>query len=246
MARYIQKSNLFDVFVFCNCFEEEIYEGVTYKPLSEYFAFVKQNYIHTCIVSRYSEYLPVTFKGWTENVYLIVHDLTPTGVVIPNDNKLKKIFCLTEWHSEYLSQIFPTLKSKITHFYYGIDFVKFKNTSISIKQQYKFIYSSFPNRGLLELLQMWPKIYEYQPMASLHIYSDINGTWVNNVEPEKMNKIRKLMNDYNVDNNGMNIYYHGWVNKKQLADAWSSSDIWFYPCTFAETFCLTALDADLS
>ena len=246
MARYIQKSNEFDVFVFCNCLEEEIYEGVTYKPLADYYAFVKQNYIHTCIVSRYSEYLPVTFKGWTENVYLVVHDLSPTGIVIPNDNKLKKIFCLTEWHADYLSQIYPTLKPKITHFYYGIDFVKFKNNNITMKEQYKFIYSSFPNRGLLELLQMWPKIYEYQPDASLHIYSDINGTWVNNVAGDKMNEIRKLMKTYDVENNGMNIYYHGWVNKKQLADAWSSSDIWFYPCTFAETFCLTALEAALS
>jgi hypothetical protein len=44
----------------------------------------------------------------------------------------------------------------------------------------------------------------------------------------------------------MNIYYHGWVNKKVLADAWLTSDIWFYPCTFMETFCLTALEAALT
>ncbi len=39
------------------------------------------------------------------------------------------------------------------------------------------------------------------------------------------------------------IYYHGWVNKNELCEAWLSSDIWFYPCTFEETFCLTALEA---
>jgi hypothetical protein len=33
------------------------------------------------------------------------------------------------------------------------------------------------------------------------------------------------------------------VNKKELAEAWLSADIWFYPCTFMETFCLTALEA---
>ena len=41
----------------------------------------------------------------------------------------------------------------------------------------------------------------------------------------------------------MNIYYHGWVSKKTLAAAWMKADIWFYPCTFMETFCLTALEA---
>ena len=254
-SRHIQKSGLFDVYVFCNCLEEENFEGVIYKPLSDYYSFIKQNYIHTCIVSRYSEYLPVTFKGWTENVYLVVHDLTPTGIVIPLDKKLKKIFCLTEWHVDYFTQIFPSLKNITVPFYYGIDFSKFKNENItfngqndniSLKQDYKFIYSSFPNRGLLELLQMWPKIYEFQPLASLHIYCDIDGKWVNQVEGEMMNKIRQLFIEYGVHQNKMNIYYHGWVNKQTLSEAWLSSDIWFYPCTFMETFCLTALEAALT
>ena len=243
------------MYVFCNCLQEELFEGVSYKPLSDYYSFIKQNYIHTCIVSRYSEYLPVTFKGWTENVYLVVHDLTPTGVIIHLDKKLKKIFCLTEWHVEYFTQIFPTLKNITEPFYYGIDFQKFKNGDISfdgrndsiyLKQQYKFIYSSFPNRGLLQLLQMWPKIYDFQPLASLHIYCDIDGKWVNQVQGEMMVQIKELMKSYNVEENNMNIYYHGWVNKHDLAESWLTADVWFYPCTFMETFCLTALEAALT
>jgi hypothetical protein len=123
---------------------------------------------------------------------------------------------------------------------------KFKNNNITLKEQYRFIYSSFPNRGLLQLLEMWPKIYEFQPQVSLHIYCDIDGKWVNQVEGEMMNKVRRLFIEYGVKENKMNIYYHGWVSKKILADAWLSSDIWFYPCTFAETFCLTALEAALT
>jgi len=44
----------------------------------------------------------------------------------------------------------------------------------------------------------------------------------------------------------MNINYHGWVDKQTLANAWVTSDIWFYPCTFMETFCLTALEAAIT
>ena len=44
----------------------------------------------------------------------------------------------------------------------------------------------------------------------------------------------------------MNIYYHGWVNKQTLAESWLTADIWFYPCTFMETFCLTALESALT
>jgi len=46
---------------------------------------------------------------------------------------------------------------------------------------------------------MWPKIYEYQPLASLHIYSDVNGEWVNSVEKEMMEEIRNLMKNYDVE-----------------------------------------------
>jgi len=243
IARYIKQTGLYDVYVFCNTPYEnkEIFEGVIYCHLNTYYEFINTNYVQTCIVSRFSEYLPVTFKGFSENVYLVVHDLSPSGIVIPMDNKLKNIFCLTEWHTNYLKNIFPSLKHLIKPFNYGID-DRFKNkTSQKIKN--KFIYSSFPNRGLLELLQMWPKIYEKEPTSTLYIYSDVNNKWSNDVEPAKMSEIRILLNIYKERKNGLGIHYCGWVKKNELADAWLSSEFWFYPCTFMETFCLTALEA---
>uniref|UniRef100_A0A6C0EQN5 Uncharacterized protein n=1 Tax=viral metagenome TaxID=1070528 RepID=A0A6C0EQN5_9ZZZZ len=239
IARYIQRTKFFDVYVFCNCQEEEVFEGVKYKPLTDCYSFVNENYIHTCIVSRFSEYLPLAFKGYVENVYFVIHDLTPTGLVIPIDNKLKNIFCLTEWHVEYFTKIFPLLKDITVPFYYGCNF----KDNNSIKEKYKFIYSSFPNRGLLELLIMWPKIHKFQPLSTLHIFCDLNNKWSNDVEPEKMNKIKSILNLYLMQENKLGITYHGWVKKSILEEAWRTADIWFYPCTFMETFSLTALEA---
>lgn len=241
IARYIQKSGKFQTIVFCNTPEEreEIFESTIYKPLTSYYEFINTTYVDTCIVSRFSEYLPITFKGFSENVYLVVHDLTPSGVVIPMDKKLKNIFCLTEWHVSHLSSIFPSLANIMVPFYYGID-DRFKSVAPN-KIKNKFIYSSFPNRGLLQLLQMWPTIIENVPTSTLHIYSDVNNKWSNDVEPQKMKQIRDLLADMSDSKYG--IHYHGWVSKKELAETWLSADIWFYPCTFAETFCLTALEA---
>jgi len=246
MARYIKQHGFFgEVIVFCNTpgEKEEIFEGVLYRHLNHYYEFINTNYVHTCIISRFSEYLPVTFKGFSENVYFVIHDLVPSGIIIPMDKKLKNIFCLTEWHVEYFTSIFPSLKHLAVPFYYGIDDTRFLPICSleDVKQKYKFIYSSFPNRGLLELLQMWPKIYEIQPLATLHIYTDVNNKWSNDVEPDKMNKIKLILSSYLERNIG--IHYHGWVSKTELADAWQTSHIWFYPCTFMETFCLTALEA---
>ncbi len=260
MARHIQKQGRFKVIVFCNCIQQSIFEGVEYIPISYYSPFAANTEIHTCIVSRFSEYIPVAIHGKVKNLYLVLHDLTPSGVVLPIHEKFKKVFCLSEWHVGYFLNIFPQFKDITVPFYYGIDVNKFDNESLvndaeapksNIYMQVvetvqktpnKFIYSSFPNRGLLQLLQMWPRIYEKYPTASLHIYADVNGNWVNSVEGELMVKIRDLLQTLTTHN----INYHGWVNKSELADAWKTSEYWFYPCTFMETFCLTAVEAALS
>lgn len=242
MARHIQRTGRFDVRVFCNTpdKEQEEFEGVVYHHLDEYYRFIRANYIHTVIVSRFSEYLPATFRGFVENAYLILHDLTPSGIVIPLDKRLKRVFCLTDWHVDYFTNTFPQLKNMTSSLYYGLDGYDFPVK----KEKYSFIYSSFPDRGLLELLKMWQQIYEAQPHATLHIYSDIHHPWTERVAPEKMREIRALIASFETgDKNRSGIRYHGWVSKKELEMAWRSAHIWFYPCVFLETFCLTALEA---
>jgi hypothetical protein len=193
MARHIKRISNFDVYVFCNTPNKstESFEGVNYVHLDNYCRFINTTYVKHTIVSRFSEYLPVTFKGFTENVYFVAHDLTPSGIVIPKDIKLKKIFCLTEWHVMYLTNIFKDLSHLTVPFYYGIDDrFKIRTGNSTTKIKNKFIYSSFPNRGLLQLLKMWPAIYQMYPTSTLHIYSDVNNKWSNDVEPDKMNFIK--------------------------------------------------------
>lgn len=243
MARYIQKIGLFNVFVFCNCGEkEEVFENVIYLDLTKYYSFIKNNNIHSCLISRYTEYIPVTCKGNVDNIYIVFHDLLMNGMVVPNNYKIKKFLCLTEWHVGHFNEIFPQFKHLSYPLYYGVDMNKFKIKETVSKIPYKFIYSSFPNRGLLQLLELWPIIINSFPSASLHIYSDVNGKWVNNIAPDDMKECKRLLELYK----NFNINYCGWVDKKTLAESWLTADVWFYPCTFTETFCLTALEAAIT
>lgn len=245
MARYLQKSGYFQVIVFCRCENNDIFEGVEYRKLEEYFTFILEYDIHICIIGRYSEYLPYTLESNVQNVYLIAHDLDFTGNVIPRNDKLKKIFCLSEWHVNYFIDVYKTLKDITVPFYYGIDFNLFSSKVNKIP--YKFIYSSFPIRGLLPLLQMWPKILYRYPNATLHIFSDVNGKWSNDMRPEEMKLIKDILNNYTDDEViNKSIIYKGWTSKKELANNWMSSSICFYPCTYIETFCHTALEAAIS
>jgi glycosyltransferase involved in cell wall biosynthesis/predicted O-methyltransferase YrrM len=239
IARWVQRSGKFDCIVFCNCEQSETFEGVKYESLNKYSDFIMTHQLHTIIISRYSEYIPLSLQSQVENIYLVLHDLSPSGLIIPTNDKLKKVLCLTDWHKDFFINSFRDFSEKTDSFYYGIDNIKFKPGT---KIKNSFIYSSFPNRGLLPLLQMWSKIKKAIPDATLNVYSDINGKWVNDVDREQMDEIRKILNSGMLE--GVTI--HGWVSKKDLAEAWSRADIWLYPCIFKETFCLTALEAAAS
>jgi predicted O-methyltransferase YrrM len=197
------------------------------------------------MISRFSEYIPVsTINNNIENIFLILHDLQLSGNIIPIDPKIKKIFCLTEWHKTHFLQYFSRF-SDITHsLNYGIDFTNFTSTNF-MKKPFSFIYSSFANRGLLIVLKMWWKIVDKYPNATLDIFTDINNKWVNTYYPEEIQQIRELLDKYS-GSCSQSIKIHGWVNKKTLASYWKQSQVWFYPCTFKETFCLTALEAAIT
>lgn len=230
MARHIARLG-FSVVVFCKCSIEEVIEGVVYKPISSVYAYLATRSVKYCIVSRFSEYIPVAIQSHAETIYLVLHDLGPTGNIIPIHPKLKKVFCLSEWHVSHFLETFPHFKNITVPFHYGIN-----DLLIGKKVPHSFIYSSFPNRGLRPLLEIWPQITKKWSDAVLHIYSDVDGAWVNQHFPEEMNVIRVLLNQ-------KGVVYHGWVSKPELAKAWETASVWLYPCTFRETFCLTALEA---
>lgn len=239
MARHIQRQGVFQVIVFCKCEFEEVFEGVEYIQIEEFFPFsLIAPTIHTCIIGRYSEYYPYALECPSiERIYLIAHDLEFTGNVFPNQHRLKKIFCLSEWHVEYFGNIFQDLKPLLHAFGYGIDPVQHPLVSTG----HKFIYSSFPIRGLLPLLQMWLSIKNKYPKATLHIHSNIDDKWSNDMRPELMKTIRNLLKELTDTPNG--IVYRGWTSKEELMKTWASADVCFYPCTYLETFCHTILEA---
>jgi hypothetical protein len=194
IIEYIKRQGQFNVIVF-------------YESISQYTEFIYNHNVHTCIITNYTEYLPVTYKSNVENVYLVLHDLVHPGEVIIRDPKLKNILCISESQLNNFNEMFKDLKDLTVLFDYGIDFTQ-KNVQ---KIPFKFIYSSESNNGLSELLDMWSSIIKRIPSATLYIHS-------NDVVAEE-NKIK-------------GVFYE---DKSKLINNWLSSDIWLYPCTSIET-----------
>ncbi len=134
--------------------------------------------------------------------------------------------------------MFPQFKKLSFTSNYGIDEKRFQ---VGSKVKNSFIYSSFPNRGLVVLLKMWPRIISEFPDSTLNIYCNLEQEWVNKVAPVDMREIKALLK---VNKKGITV--HGWVNKEKLAEAWKRAEYWLYPCTFEETFCLTAVEAAIT
>jgi glycosyltransferase involved in cell wall biosynthesis len=242
MAKYMQKNGKYNVIVFCKCNEEDNFDGVIYRNLTEFSRFISENIVEHCMVSRYTEYIPLCIRSHVQNLYLILHDLLLPETIIPINPKLKHIFCLTDWHAQYFLSYFPIFKDITKTFSYGIDQSKFIECK---KKKHKFIYSSYPNRGLLYLLKVWPRIVSKYPEATLHIYCDVESNWANSMYRDHMIEVKRLLYNF-MSVESLNIKYHGWVDKNTLSESWRTADVWFYPCTYAETFCLTALEAAMS
>jgi len=235
IARNMKKvSPALTVVVFCKCKEPENVDGVGYNPLHMFHNFVANNVVDTCIVSRYTQYIPVALEGHVQEVGIIFHDLIQNETVIPVHPKLKWAFCLTDWHSRYIRARFPQLNVQTLN--YGVS----SRFTPGTKVRNSFVYSSFPNRGLVVLLKMWKRIHQKFPDAVLNLYCDVDGDWVNRVAPDEMKEVKRLLREV------QGVVYNGWVPKETLARAWEQSEYWLYPCKFEETFCLTALEAAVS
>lgn len=247
MARWIQRSGEFEVLVFCRSShpnEPVLYDGVTYLDLKELYGFVHRYAISSVIISRFSEYIPMMLKSpGVDNVFVVVHDLSVSGLHIHMDPpKLRQIFVLTEWHKKHFTSIFSTLESYVSSLHYGIDYPGHAVGPAQPTRWSRFIYSSFPNRGLLPLLHMWPRIRQRIPHATLDLYVDLSHRWTNDNFPELVKSIRAQLE--RLHDQGITV--HGWVSKAELYKGWKQADVWLYPCIFQETFCLTALEAAAS
>jgi glycosyltransferase involved in cell wall biosynthesis len=235
ISKYMKLFTDATVCVFCNTPIIAVYNNVIYYPLEALYNFLATYHIDICIISRYSEYIPIASNSDVDEIYFVVHDLTASGNIIISTSKLKKIFCMTNWHREYFLNIFPMFKD-ITYVH-GNGILPFKYNNI--KQPFKFIYSSYANRGLLPLLEMWNDILEITSSAELYVFCDLENKWLNTHYGDIVIMIKKILPL-------KNVFTMGWTDKETLYQAWSTSHIWLYPCTFKETFCITALEAGIS
>ena len=91
------------------------------------------------------------------------------------------------------------------------------------------MFSSSPERGLIKFLEMTRMILTRYPTATFYAFVDL----------EKVTDEEKAI----ADANPSAIHLCKRVSQEQLAVEMMSSDVWLYPTTFTETYCLSAVEA---
>ena len=141
---------------------------------------------------------------------------------------LNKIVCLTQWHKALWMHRYGLKNNQIEVIGNGINTKSF-NKKIK-KQKGKIIWSSAPERGLLELLKNWPKIKETISNAELHVFTPSYSI-------DQFNNIVKNLEG---------VIFRGNVPPEKLHLEMLSSEYWFYLTDYKETYCITAIEMQLA
>lgn len=159
------------------------------------------------------------------------------------------VIALSEWARDFL--VHEGLQMDESMLYVrpnGVDINTYPKDRIQQKIQRKnrrhsFVYSSSPDRGLVHLLNMWPKIQKAFPGSKLYVAYGVEKyveqlMWAHSKVGEMCIQIIQGMKQPNVINLGK-------IGQKQLAEIQMNSSMWIYladTIQATETGCITAIE----
>lgn len=179
---------------------------------------------------------------------LWVHDVHCGDALTPERAAaFDRILVLSQWHRDHVREVYPWLdERKLYVTRNAVDLTRFDGTEE--RNPHRAIYSSSPDRGLLSLLQMWPRIREQVPDAELHVFYGFKN-WEGAVEQrgdarerEHLAEVKRLLEAMRE----LGVTMRDRVSGKQLAREFMKSGVWLYPTWFTETYCITAAEAQIA
>lgn len=168
-----------------------------------------------------------------KHVYHWAHDVSNEKQYLPNI-RVDHTVWLTKYHMSMVKASTDRLKPVVIP--NGVDGSLFVETE---RTPWRCIYGSNYGRGLSILLKLWPKLKKRFPKLTLDIYYGWNCWGV--ISKEAIEEMKEQVESLKASG----VAEHGRIGQVQLAQEYSSSSFWLYPCTAVETFCITAVKAQL-
>lgn len=165
------------------------------------------------------------------------------------DKNIDAYAVLSNWAGEFLLDQEPNIsEDKLVVFPNGVDLDRYHEPRFGLprglKDRLEFFYSSSPDRGLVHLFRMWPRIQEEFPGSLLHICYGAEHwiqscCWSHNMQAEAALEVAAGLKM-------PGVVYHGRIGQYRLARLQASCDALLYPCDTqqpTETGCITVVEA---
>ena len=240
LARELDKLG-YRVTVMCDCPEPGIRDGnIEYWHYSQYGDYIDQYWIDYFISSRTTDTLKFPVRAG--KIFVISHDIwLLSGKEQTFVDKVTKFCTLSEWHRDFFSDYHKIPKDKIVLTSNGVDFERFDSVQVE-RNPYRFHWSSSWDRGLDNVLYLWPFIRAQIPKAELHVYYG-NVTWkaacIQKNDQEGLKKIAEI--EEGMKQSG--VFNHGRIGQKDLAIELKKSSLLLYPQWFSESYFITGVEA---
>lgn len=212
------------------------FDGIEWLPTSEchekysnqFDVIISASYLHVAL--EFKDYVDSKIIFWAHNT-----DYYPwwRGEEIENhlellkSDKISRVVCLTEWHKDIWHSQFGNTNIEVIG--NGIDTSTFIGRPKKIKN--RFIWSSAPERGLLELLKNWQSVLKAKPDATLEVFSPSYSI----DQLDNSLEIKELLEQ-------TGIIVRGNASQVELHDAMLRAEYWMYLTDYEETYCITALE----
>ena len=213
-----------DVTVFNNCGEQSgVYDGVKYRNVIEF----NPNDIYNVLISWRSNIFENSISAKKRIVWL--HDMPNIDFSDDNIKKIDRIVMLSKYHASLLPKNVPQEKVFIST--NGINAEDFVGLDQISREIHRCIFASSYNRGLEQLLEMWPSVRSEVPDATLHVYYgwETYDAFVRQGHTRDDGfkaKIEALMKQDGV-------FHHGRIGHKELLKEYAKAEILAYPCSYA-------------
>lgn len=142
-----------------------------------------------------------------------------------------KMFCISEFHKNYVLGMYAIKKSKIVVVDLGVSESEYNVEPV--KEKNKMIFCSVPDRGLEHMAEFFPEIRSRVPSATLYITADYR-LW--GMETAMNDRYTNLLGDM------IGVHFLGKVTREELVKHQLSSEIMAYSCNYDENFCISAME----
>jgi glycosyltransferase involved in cell wall biosynthesis len=157
----------------------------------------------------------------------------------PDLTKWETVLGVSRYHADWLTEAYELVRPA-DFVPNGIDLARFPADVPKVFG--RCVYASSPDRGLIDLLQMWPAIAKVDPKAELHVAYGWN-TFDRLIASGRQDIAEQKAAIEKVLAKTPQVVMRGRLGQNDLAMLYSESVAMLYPTSFLETSCIGVMEA---